>query len=47
MYADQLLPSTPTINELIPKQFFIYVAFVYAWIVPLKADQFLPQLLIN
>ena len=33
------------IREL--RQFFTYMAFVYAWIVPLWADQLLPQLLIE
>ena len=28
-------------------QFFTYMAFVYAWIVPLWADQLLPQLLME
>ena len=29
------------------RQFFTYMAFVYAWIVPLWADQLLPQLLMG
>ena len=29
------------------RQFFPYMAFVYAWIVPLWADQLLPQLLME
>ena len=29
------------------RQFFNYMAFVYAWIVPLWADQLLPQLLME
>ena len=28
-------------------KFFTYMAFVYAWIVPLWADQLLPQLLME
>ena len=30
-----------------PRQLFSYMAFVYAWIVPLRADQLLPQLLMK
>ena len=29
------------------RQSFPYVAFLYAWIVPLRADQLLPQLLME
>ena len=29
------------------RQLFPYIAFVYAWIVPLWADQLLPQLLME
>ena len=29
------------------RQLFLYTAFVYAWIVPLWADQLLPQLLME
>ena len=29
------------------RQFFTYMVFVYAWIVPLWADQLLPQLLME
>ena len=44
-YIEHMHEGVYKISEL--RQYFPYMAFVYAWIVPLWANQLLPQLLME